>query len=266
MTRPAPTRRAFAAGAAALLAAGTARAGNPGIHVRSVGSGARTWVLLHPFSASGKLWDARAAALAEKHAITVLSPDLPSHGRSRIVDVWGYDAATRDMVAALAGRPAPEVVVGASSGGVVAMKLAAHYRSPVVGIGVGDAFSPANIETMRRFSTDPDAGKDAFAASFREQGEPQRLALNRHLGQLADGGTGPLLTASEREALAGRAVILNGAKDDFFSQAQAHALADGIQGSALTFLTGAGHLEPLTPPWRDVTWSTVETLAARHRA
>lgn len=266
MKAHAPTRRAIAAGAAAVLAAGAVRAQSDEIHVRSVGRGPRVWVLLHPYSASGKLWESRAAALAEQHGITVLSPDLPSHGRSRIVEHFSYDASARAVAAALGGRPVPEIVVGASSGGIVAMKLAAHYRRPVVGIGVGDAFSSANIEAMRGAAQAPDAGNDPFATSFREQGEPQRRALRRHLGQIANAGTGPLLTAAERQALEWRTVIVNGARDDFFNQAQAHALAESIPGSVLSFLTGAGHLEPLAPPRTDVLWSAVAALATRHRA
>ena len=65
MTRIAPTRRAVAIGAAALFTAGAARAQGDPVHVRSVGSGTRTWVLLHPWSASGKLWETRAAAVSK---------------------------------------------------------------------------------------------------------------------------------------------------------------------------------------------------------
>jgi len=265
MTERTLTRRGFAAASAAFLSAGSALGAEPDIHLRVVGSGERTWVLLHPFSASGKLWEARAASLAEKHGVTVLSPDLPSHGRSRIVDEWSYVDAGWAVHAALGDRPAPEVVVGASSGGIVALRLAAIYRCPVLAIGVGDAFSHANLETMRAFSQAPDTGNDAFATAYREQGEAQRLAIRKHLGQLANSGTGPFLNPGETSNIGSKTVILNGSKDDFFSQAQAHALADSIPGSALTFLTGAGHLDPLAGPWRDHTWSTVEALAARHR-
>ena len=227
------------------------------IHVRSVGEGDATWVLLHPFSASGRFWEGRATALAAEHGVRILSPDLPSHGRSQIVDRFTYDHAADAIGAALAPHAARiSLFVGASSGGLVALKLAARLGKPVAGIGVGAAFSAANIALMQELARNPPTDT-TFVDAFLEQGEPQRAAIRRHNGDLAALGEAPLLTAAECQALARRTLIINGALDDFFLPDSAHTLANAIQGSVLSFVTGAGHLEPLAAAYRDYTWASI---------
>jgi pimeloyl-ACP methyl ester carboxylesterase len=232
-----------------------ARAGDA-IHVRSVGEGEAVWVLLHPFSASGHFWEARATALAAEHGVRILSPDLPSHGRSRIVERFTYDIAADAVGAALAAHAERiALFVGASSGGLTALKLAARLGKPVAAIGVGAAFSAANIALMQTVSRAPVSETTQF-----EQGAAQRAAIQRHNGDLAALGEAPLLTGAECHALARRALIINGAMDDFFLRDSAHALADAIPGSVLSFVTGAGHLEPLAPAYRDYTWASIATF------
>lgn len=237
------------------------------IHVRSTGEGAATWVLLHPFAASGRFWEARAAALSAQHQVRVLAPDLPSHGGSRIVERFDYNAATAAIERALAPhRASIALVVGASSGGVIALKLASRLRTPVAAVGVGYAFSAENIASMRGFSQALPEATEQYVRAFLEQGEAQRAALQRHFGDLADFGQGPLFGADELAALGGRTLIINGASDDFFLPASAQALADRIPGSMLSFATGAGHLAPLGAPYRDFTWASIAAFLATRTA
>jgi len=260
-----PSRRAVLAAAtlAALQTNSAVAQPSADINVRSVGSGPTTWVLLHPFSASGRFWEARAAALATQHNVRILLPDLPSHGRSRIVQRFDYNAATDAIERALAvHRDSVALVVGASSGGIVGLKLASRLQRPVAAIGAGYSFTAENIAGMRELVRVPDPGTEQFVDAFLEQGEAQRAALHRHFGDLADFGTGPLFGADELAALASRTLIINGSRDDFFLPPAAHALADAIPRSTLTFATGAGHLEPLAPPYRDFTWASVAAFLA----
>lgn len=238
------------------------------INVRSVGEGARAWVLVHPFGASGRFWEARAAALAAQHGVRVLSPDMPSHGASRIVQHFDYASTASALASALSEyAEAVDVIIGASSGGLAALKLGAQWRKPVAAIGVGYAFSAANIASMSAEARTLTAGSEQWVIAFLEQGAPQRAAIQRHYGDLARLGEGPLVTAAECAALAGNALIINGAADDFFSRESAHALADAIPRSLLTFITGAGHLEPLGGVHRDFTWGEIATfVATRARA
>lgn len=237
----------------------------PAVHVRTAGEGPRAWVLLHPFSASGRFWEARAASLAVEHRVRVISPDLPSHGQSAIVDYFNYDVASRAIGDVLAPhRDAIDLVVGASSGGIVALKYGATLSCPVVAIGVGASFSAANIADMTARSRAAGV-PDPFTAAFLEQGDAQAMALARHFGDLARLGQQPLITSAEATALAGRTLILNGADDTFFGVESAHALARAIPRSTLMFMSGAGHLDPLGPERRAVTWATTAAFAAAAR-
>jgi pimeloyl-ACP methyl ester carboxylesterase len=230
------------------------------IHVRVARGGERTWVLVHPFGASGRFWEARAAALAAEHGVTVVSPDLPSHGRSALRERFGYPEAAAALRQALAAWPAPELIVGASSGGLVGLSLAGDLTAPVAAIGVGDAFTPENLRALQRQARGEDPGSAQFVAAFLEQGEPQRAALARHAGDLAAFGGGPLVDEVTATKLAGRVLIVNGLQDGFFQPDSARRLAERIPRASLTLLNGAGHLEPLGAAWRDRTWAAIEAF------
>jgi pimeloyl-ACP methyl ester carboxylesterase len=235
------------------------------IHLRSVGEGTRAWVLIHPFGASGQFWQARAAALAAEHSVRVISPDLPSHGRSQIVAHFDYAGASRALEQALASAGDIDLVVGASSGGIAALKLAATMACPVAAIGVGSAFSARNIAEMTSQSVELTPQTGAFIDLFVEQGPAQRQVLQHHMGDLAGLGQAPLVDQSEAQALEGRALIINGDADEFFSPEAAHALARSIPRGALMFLTGAGHLDPLMALHRPLTWGAIAAFARAQR-
>jgi pimeloyl-ACP methyl ester carboxylesterase len=230
----------------------------PAIHVRSTGEGARCWILLHPFGASGRFWERRATALASAHNVRIYSPDLPSHGRSHLVERFDYDRAT-EAVAAATRRdcPRPALIVGASSGGIVAIKLAARRSARVAAIGVGWSFSEANVAAMRGNAAQPPQGLSAWLGSFAEQGEGQIARIARHFGDLAAIGTRPLFTRREARALDGRLLVLWGEADDFFGRESVNALVAGVSGARLETFSGAGHLEPLAPAHADRTWRLV---------
>jgi pimeloyl-ACP methyl ester carboxylesterase len=249
---------------AALPAAAQPPAARPeAIHVRSVGTGERCWILLHPFGASGRFWERRAAILATAHGVRVYSPDLPSHGRSALVERFDYRAATAAVRRALRRNcPRPSLIVGASSGGIVALQLGARLRAPVAAIGVGWSFSDANIASMGRDSTQPSPGLTAWLTNFADQGAPQIARLQRHFADLAAMGTGPFLNRGEARALRGRLLVLWGEADDFFGRESVGALVAAVPRARLESFAGAGHLEPLAPANADRTWQLVGAFAA----
>lgn len=235
----------------------------PAVHVRMVGEGAACWILLHPFGASGRFWERRAPLLAAAHGVRVFFPDLPSHGRSRLADRFDYDQAAAQVRRALRRDcPRPALVVGASSGGIVAMKLGARLQAPVAAIGVGWSFTDANVASLRAQAAE--TGPNAYLAAYGEQGEPQVARIRRHFSDLAAIGTAPLLKSAEARGLAGRLLILWGEADDFFLRPSVDALVAAVPRARLETFAGAGHLEPFAPAHADRTWRLVveHTVAA----
>jgi pimeloyl-ACP methyl ester carboxylesterase len=242
-----------------------ARAQNaPAVHVRGIGEGADCWILLHPFGASGRFWERRAPLLAQAHNVRVYFPDLPSHGRSRLVARFDYDQAAEQVRRALRRDcPRAALIVGASSGGIVAMKLGARLRVPVAAVGVGWSFSPANVAALRGQAQEE--GANAYLATFAEQGEPQISRLRRHFADLAAFGTAPLFSRGEARGLAGRLLVLWGEADDFFGRSSVDALVAAVPGARLETFPGAGHLEPFAPANAERTWRQIgeHTVAGR---
>jgi len=109
------------------------------VHVRVTGTGKKCWVLVHAFGASGDFWQKRAVKLAERHHVRVFYPDLPSHGLSALTPSFNYTMATDALETTLKDVcPRPDVIIGGSSGGIIAMRLGVRmHASRVVGISVG---------------------------------------------------------------------------------------------------------------------------------
>ena len=246
---------------AALIAQGSSLSAEP-VHVRATGTGADCWVLLHPLGMSGKYWDRRAKLLAEEHHVRLYAPDLPDHGRSAIVPRFDYDLAT-DAVAASLGRycPRPRLIIGASSGGIVGMKLAARGTGKVAVVGVGSSFTADNVKSLLEQSR-PNPEQENYLGTFAEQGEVQVSALFKSFGDLAALGTRPLLRPVERRKLSGRLLIINGGADAFFRPDSARRLARSIRGADLHILEGAQHLGPLADPYAPRTWALIGGFSA----
>jgi len=252
--------------AGGLAAPCAASAGVSGINIREAGAGKGCWVLLHPFGMSGKIWDSRAIKIADAHQVRVYAPDLPDHGASALVDHFDYDAATKSIAAALASKcPRPAMIVGASSGGIVAMKLAALTRSRVAAIGVGWSFTPANVRQLQQFGEQSPAEQAKTLAPFAEQGDAQLRALAKSYSDLVALGTRRLFTRSELAALSGHLLILWGAKDDFFLRPSIDRLRASVTGEQFHVFPEAGHLGPLVEPDAAETWRLIDRFAGRPR-
>jgi pimeloyl-ACP methyl ester carboxylesterase len=245
--------------AAMLLNVGAAPAQEP-VHMRMVGSGKNCWVLVHAFGASGDFWQKRAPELAEQHHVRVYYPDLPSHGLSALTPTFNYTMATDAVETALKPIcPRPAIIIGGSSGGIIAMRLGARMHTKrVIGISVGWSFNDADIKDLIDSGEGPAPGFLDYLKRFAAQGEPQVTLLLKHAKGLADMGTGPLLTDKEARALRGRLLVIHGDKDDFFFPPSMAKLVRSIPGTQVYVFPGAGHLDPLRPPFADVTWQLVD--------
>lgn len=84
-------------------------------------------VLVHGLGAHGAAWD-RVSPILEQH-FTVISPDLPGHGRSSTnrsdFSPGGYANALRDFLDAIGA--APVALVGHSYGGTIVMQFAYQF-------------------------------------------------------------------------------------------------------------------------------------------
>lgn len=233
------------------------------VHMRMTGSGRDCWVLVHAFGASGDFWEKRAPELAAKHHVRVYYPDLPSHGLSALTPTFNYTMATDAVEAALKPLcPRPRMIIGGSSGGIIAMRLGARMQAKrVIGISVGWSFNDADLKDLIESGEHPTPGFRDYLVHFAAQGEPQVTLLLKHARGLADIGTGPLLTEKEARALRGRLLVIHGDKDDFFFVPSMVKLVRAIPGTQLYLFTGAGHLDPLRKPFADVTWQLVDRYA-----
>jgi pimeloyl-ACP methyl ester carboxylesterase len=101
-----------------------------GIHVRTHGTGPRTFVALHGWAGSGELF--REVADAMDGQATVLAPDMPGYGESSRPEHWRRERIIGDLDRAL--RPhlqtceGPVTLVGTCSGAVFALELALYWQ------------------------------------------------------------------------------------------------------------------------------------------
>lgn len=93
------------------------------LHVRLVGSGLPTLVLLHGLGAHGGLWDEVVARLRARFNGTIIAPDLRGHGRSPHATHYGYGLYAADVADRLPAEGSV-YVAGHSMGGVIALALA----------------------------------------------------------------------------------------------------------------------------------------------
>jgi pimeloyl-[acyl-carrier protein] methyl ester esterase len=229
-------------------------------------------VLIHGWGLHGGIWRELAATLACDY--TVLSLDLPGHGRSRERAMPARLAELTDQVAALVRGPA--VWLGWSLGGLVALDLARRH-APLVTRLVLTAATPRFVQapdwsaamtpkvfvefaaglgrdyraTVLRFLS-LQAGGDAGRALIRRlrtelfaYGEPDPLALARGLGMLEHADL-----RGELKDILVPTLVVHGGLDRLCPPAAGEYLAAQLPDARLALLPGAGHAPFLSQPQR----------------
>jgi pimeloyl-ACP methyl ester carboxylesterase len=179
------------------------------VHLRCVGRGDTTVMLIAGFGGDLTTWAVVEPALAE-HA-RVCSYDRPGTGTSDPANgttSFSTQATELHALLALVGEPGPYVLVGHSFGGAQAVMFASLFRDDVIGLVLVDA-SPTNWPAT--LCAVPDDGTDAAAmlratcsGAFLPTGNDEHLDVTAAFAELSSITTlGPLpitvITATERE-------------------------------------------------------------------
>jgi 3-oxoadipate enol-lactonase len=228
----------------------------------------RTVVLLHGFPLHSGMW----AALHETtpHGWTLVTPDLRNFGESRGVPALSVDDHASDVLALLRHLGCEDAVVGGlSMGGYVT--LAVHRMAPqrCRALVLADTTAAPDTEPAR-------ANRVRLQAMARERGPsavledmlpklvgPAAIAAGAVPDQLRDlarvnraEGVVDALEALKtrpdgRPGLADvkcPTLVLVGADDALTPPSAAEAISDGIAGSSLVVVPGAGHMANLEQP------------------
>jgi pimeloyl-ACP methyl ester carboxylesterase len=241
------------------------------LHYDSSGSNAGIPVLfVHAYPMNGRMWSAQLDALGD--AAWCIAPDLPGFGRSPLErgepSMNAYADALDRLVSALALPPF--VLCGLSMGGYIAFAYHRKHGAKLRGLVLSDTRAEADTPEGR-------AGRNAqistiAAGNLRDVTDallPKLLgpttlsrkpdvvaAVQSMLEETNADGTSAALAA-----LAGRAdsvetlgkirlptLILVGDEDGLTPPPLAERMRDGIRGSELVRLEGAGHLSNLEAP------------------
>jgi len=226
------------------------------LYVRAGLSGGAPLVLVHGFAPDGKD-DPRvreAAALLSRAGFDVAVPTIPglTHGRLGVDDI-------EPVVAALAARAAPTVVVGVSVGAGPALLAAAELRvrdrvhavlilggyasaSEVVRFWLTGAYEYAGVQG--RVDHDPELVRQ-FVGANADRRASERAVLQRYLDALS-----PLRVARDIPA---RVILVHGRADRAVPYTESLRLADARPARTRLVLVGVvGHVEGAgAGGWRD---------------
>ncbi|MFY0407546.1 alpha/beta fold hydrolase [Solicola sp. PLA-1-18] len=151
----------------------------PGCWYRDLGGDGPVLVLLHAFPLSSRTWEPLVEAL---DGVRVVLVDLPGLGRSPVPDGPATMAHARDLVLGVldgigVGRA---VLHGVSTGGYVALAVAAHAPERVAGLALGST-------TTRRIEPDVPDERLATADEVERSGStgPVRGSADDGLGATA---------------------------------------------------------------------------------
>lgn len=226
-------------------------------------------VLIHAFPLSAELWRHQAAASIPGWRL--LTPDLPGFGASAEPVANSVDAMATGVLAAM-DRDAIEraVIGGLSMGGYVTLALYRRAPERFLGLVLADTRATADndqqkaarrkmIETVR--TQGPSAVADEMLPKLLGgTTRRERPAVETEIRQMIEansvdaiaGAVEAMMERPDSTAMLPRiavpALVLCGAEDTLTPPSDSQALADGIRGSRLEILQGAGHLSAIETP------------------
>lgn len=242
-------------------------------HVTTLGNGQRRMLALHCTMAFGGAWAGFA-----KHAgtqVTLLAPDMPSHGAS--VDWDGIsDFADTVYIGSLAAMDdAPMDIIGHSFGGATALRIAAMYPERVRSLTViepvlfcaGLARDPAAIEVYNAVAQpfnaavearDWETAARAFNGQWSDATPPwdtlparTRAAMVRAVPDTRDflyADTAGLLKSGGLDNVQVPTVIMRGELAHPAITVTNDALAEMMPNAVQSVIKGAGHMAPISHP------------------
>ncbi len=239
-------------------------------HLAALGHGP-DMLLLHGAGASAHSWGGLAPILADD--FRVLAPDLPGHGLTRAYGMRaGLEAMTKDIAALLRGIDAePQVLVGHSAGGALALSLAMCMtpkpRAVIVLNGALENFeglagltfpimarmlaiNPLAAPLLARSAGNPGAVERVIGATGTDL-SPEGLSHYRRL--ISDrrhvSGTLAMMAAWSLRGLARvlpqisiPVLFLHGARDEAVRPEVARRAASAMPRAKLDIIEGLGHL------------------------
>lgn len=245
-------------------------------HVQVSGAGP-TIVLLHGSGAANHSWRDITPLLAAH--CTVIAPDLPGHGFTAFppTDKLSLNCmadSVRELLRSLDVRP--DVLVGHSAGGALALWLAAEWPNCAV-VGVNAALAPPNalmtlltpaVQTLTGtgivgFLTARLAESDfVFNSLMRSTGSeirPEQMALYRAFAK-SERHASALMSmfaewnlpalAERLPTVSNRVTLLVGAKDEWVPAAATEQVAKRLTNVEVVRLPDAGHLAHEEQPER----------------
>ncbi|APE42673.1 hypothetical protein BOO69_03980 [Sulfitobacter alexandrii] len=245
-------------------------------HVHTLGNGPRRALALHCTLAFGGAWAGVAEAMSDQ--LTLIAPDMPSHGKSDDWDETSHLSDTAVASAVGAMDPEPMDVIGHSFGAMTALRIAVSHPERVrsltviepVFFAVARADAPETIEAYESHSApfaramrdgDREAGARVFNSMWSDQApswdslpERTRAAMIRGVhvvpgsrSVLYDDDRG-LLRPGGLDATPVPTLILRGADADPAIIATNAGLAARMPDARQAVVPGAGHMAPISHP------------------
>lgn len=221
-------------------------------------------LLLHAGVADSRMWAPQRAPLAQRYR--VIRCDLRGYGDTPLTsEPFDNAGDVRALLASLGERPV--AIVGASSGGNVALQVASAWPDLVSHLVLlNSAFALPATRSLQRFARREDALLEAGDLDGATE-----LNVATWLGPDADDGARELVRTMQRhafevqlgagddinqeagpeidlEAITARTLIVSGGQDLDHFRAVANHLAGRIPGAKHTQLGWAGHLPNLERP------------------
>lgn len=244
-------------------------------HVMTLGHGERRALALHCTMAFGGAWSGFSKAMPE---LTLVAPDMPSHGRS--VD-WDEKSGFADTVyaASLAAMDAgPMDVIGHSFGAATALRLAVTHPDRIRSLTVIEPvfFAVAladRPETLAQHDQDAAPFRDAIEAGDRETAartfnrmwsaeapkwdtipERNRAAMIRAIHVVPDthaflyDDTAGLLAPGALDACDIPTLVMRGEHAHAAIAATNDGLVARMPNARASVIAGAGHMAPISHP------------------
>lgn len=244
-------------------------------HVSTLGSGPRRALALHCTMAHGGAWGGVAKVLGDR--MTLIAPDMPSHGQSADWDGSSDFSQTVFEASMAALDPVPMDVIGHSFGAATALRMVVEHPDRIrsltlfepVFFAAGIAEAPdiaaddnRNLEQMEQALREQDyiAAARAFSGMWSDGAvwdalpERSRKAMARGVHVVPEtrpflyDDTAGLLNAGRMEAVTVPTLLMRGAQTLPVVMATNKGLARRLGQVEEVIIDGAGHMAPLSHP------------------